>query len=364
MNELTELVMNIVEKKDRTKIFNIILLILTLGMLVYFCVDNNNLMTLINSIPILNIFWLSLAILSIFIYWLFDAKILYTIASSIYHNKYKYKNALRVTMVGQYFNSVTPFALAGQPMQIVTMIRQGVSSGVAFSILIQKFLVYQTSLTIYSLAVILFKYGYFKENFPNFMPLALIGFLVQSFIVILLLLFSLNRKFTTKLISIVFKLLAKVHIIKDPDKTSKNVETQLDYYIDNNKAMNKNFKLTLKLYLTTFVQFTIFYIVPFLIYKAFHNPGFPVVDMISANAFVVMISSYTPLPGGTGTSEGSFLTLFNMFFNSEDTKQAMLLWRFITYYSCIVFGYIFARFITKHKEIDIDMDKIMRGNNK
>lgn len=353
-----------VEKKDMKKIFNTILLILTLCMLAYFCIDNNNLITLINSIPTLNILWLLLAILSIFISWLFDAKILYTITSYIYNNKYKFRSALRVTMVGQYFNSITPFAFAGQPMQIVTMIRQGVNPGVAFSILIQKFLVYQTSLTIYSLTVILFKYGYFKENFPNFMPLALIGFLVQSFIVILLSLFSLNKKFTTKFIKIVFRLPAKVHIIKDPNKASKNVETQLNYYINNNKAMNKNFKLTLRLYLITFVQFTVLYIIPFLIYKAFHNPGLPIVDMISANSFVIMISSYTPLPGGAGTSEGSFLTLFNIFFNSEDTKQAMLLWRFITYYSCIVFGYIFARFITKHKEIDINMDKIIKENNK
>lgn len=346
-------------KEDLTKRFNIILLLITLGLMAYFCIDDNNLVTLINSIPSLNILWLLIAGLSMFAYWLIDAKVVHAITSSAYKDKYKFKSAFKVTMVGQYFNSITPLAIAGQPMQLLAMLRQGIGSGVAFSILVQKFLVYQISLTIYSLTVIVFKCGYFRSHFPKFMSLALIGFLIQSSIVILLLLFSLSRRVTTRLLNIIFKLLAKIHIIKNPKEASQKMEKQLNYYINNNKAMNKNYKLTLELYFSTFFQLTAYYIIPFFIYKAFHNPGFPVIDMISAQAFVTMISSYTPLPGGAGTSEGSFLTIFNIFFDSEVTKQAMLLWRFITYYSCIVVGSLFAGFTTKQEKMNINIDEIM-----
>lgn len=354
--------MSRIRKKDLTKYFNLILLLITLGLMTYFCISDSNLVTLVNSVPNLNMFWLAISVLSMFIYWLLDAKIIHNITSSIYKDKYKFKSAFKVSMVGQYFNSITPLAIAGQPMQILTMVRQGISAGVAFSISVQKFLVYQTSLTIYSLLVIVFKYGYFRSHFPKFISLALVGFLIQSFIVVLLLLFSLNREFTTKLLKLTFKLLEKVHIVKNAKEKSKKIEQQLNYYICNNRAMNKNHRLALKLYLSTFLQLTAYYIIPFCLYKAFHSPGFPVIDMISAQAFVTMISSYTPLPGGAGTSEGSFLTIFNIFFDSEITKQAMLLWRFIAYYSCILVGSLFAGFAAKQEKINID--EIMNENIK
>lgn len=87
--------------------------------------------------------------------------------------------------------------------------------------------------------------------------------------------------------------------------------------------------------------------ISFCIYKAFNNPGFDLIDMISGQAFVMTTAAYTPLPGGSGAMEGSFLTVFKLFFTSENVKPAMLLWRFITYYSCIIIGVFFAMNIKK-----------------
>ncbi len=115
--------------------------------------------------------------------------------------------------------------------------------------------------------------------------------------------------------------------------------------------MNHNWKLSLQLYGLTFLELTVLFSVPFFLYKAYHNPGAPYFDMVSAQAFVTMIAAYTPLPGAAGTSEGSFLVLFNLFFQGETVKQAMLLWRFITYYSTIVVGMFFARLGKKGPEL-------------
>ena len=170
-------------------IFNIALFMLSIGMLVYFCVADNNLITLLNSIPTLNLFWLIASILTILLVWFFDSRVIYHITNSVYPGEYKGKSAFKVTMVGQYFNSVTPFAVAGQPMQLLSLTRQGISSGVALSILIRKFFIYQTTLTVYSLAVIVFKFDFFQSQIHGFMPLALVGFASQAAVVVLLLLF-------------------------------------------------------------------------------------------------------------------------------------------------------------------------------
>ena len=341
------------KKRDYKKIFNIGLLLLSLGMLVYFCLADNNLATLLSSIPNLQTFWLIAAILCIAVVWGLDALLVYTITRSVYPNSYPFKSAFKVAMVGQYFNAISPFAIAGQPMQLVAMSRQGVSTGIALSVLVRKYLIYQVTLTVYSLAVILFRFQFFDSQIHGFMPLALVGFGAQAGIVLLLLLFSTNRKLTTKLIDGVFWLLSKLHIVKKPEETSEKVKTQLEFYLDNNKQMNHNLRMSLTLYGLTFLQMTVLFSVPFFIYKAFHNGGFPIFDMVSAQAFVTMIASYTPLPGASGTSEGSFLVLFDLFFHGQVTKQAMLLWRFITYYSSIIVGSAFAGLEKKADKMEV-----------
>lgn len=340
--ERFHLLHRIKERIDFKKFFNIALLLLSVFMLVFFCLQGNNLLTLLNSIPTLSLPWLLASLLSIIVVWMLESVIFWMIIGNVYSNDYPFHSAFKVTMVGQYFNAISPFAVAGQPMQLVTLSRQGISTGIALSALIHKFLIYQTTLTVYSLLVILFRYQFFSSQIPGMMPLALIGFAAQAGIVVLLLLFSISQKMTTRLIRAAFHLLAKIHLVKRPEETSKKVETQLRFYLENNKSMNHNPRLTLRLYGLTVLQLTVLFSIPFFIYKAFHHPGFPIVDMVSAQAFVTMVSAYTPLPGAAGTSEGSFLVVFNLFFQDFTVRQAMLLWRFITYYLSIIVGSAFA----------------------
>lgn len=327
---------------DWKKIFNIALLGLSVGMLAYFCLADNNLVTLFHSLPTLNLLWLLGAAVCMLLYWIMDSRIIFHIIEHAYSGKYSGKKAFRVTMVGQYFNSVSPFAIAGQPMQLLALSEQGISSGIAVSALVRKFLIYQTTITLYSLLVIVVRFQFFHSKIQGFMALAFIGFACQAGVVVVVALFTYNRALTTKLINFVVWLLTKLHIVKKPREVSKKVQNQLEFYISNNKAMQGNRILSAKLYGFTVVQLTALFAVPFFIYKAFHNPGAPIIDIISAQSFVTMISSYTPLPGASGAAEGSFLVLFQLFFASAILKQAMLLWRLLTYYSCILAGVFFA----------------------
>lgn len=327
--------------------FQWILLAVSLGLLVYFCVSNNNLATLLGSLPGLNPLWLVCAAGCMALSWWADCLILRCLIGSAYETGYDTKSAFRITMVGQYFNSVTPYAVGGQPMQLLALTRQGISSGIAISALVRKYLVYQTTITLYSLAVIVAKYSFFRSKIQGFMALAIIGFAAQAAIVVLLLLFTRSPRFTTRLIHRAVWLLTRLHFMKRPEEISRKVKNQLEFYLQSNKAMQGNRRMREKVYACTFVQLTALFCVPFFIYKAFHNPGFPLLDMITAQSFVTMISSYTPLPGAAGAAEGSFLVLFRIFFREDVIRQAMLLWRLITYYSCIVFGAFFAGFVGK-----------------
>lgn len=137
-------------------------------MIIYFCVKDNNLAILIQSFSSLNFFWLIPAVLLIAGVWALEALLYHLIVNSVYPGQYSWKEAFRVTMVGQYFSAVTPFGVAGQPMQLVALSRQGVSSGVAVSVVVRKFLIYQTTLSLYSLGVILLKSSFSKARSTAF----------------------------------------------------------------------------------------------------------------------------------------------------------------------------------------------------
>ncbi len=338
-------------KSKASKRFQWILFAVTLGLLAYFCISDNNLATLVNSLPSLNYFWLFGAGICLVTNWIMDSLVIRNLVSMAYRMDFGLRRAFKVTMVGQYFNSVTPYAVAGQPMQLIALTRQGVSSGVALSTLVRKYLVYQTTITLYSLAVILIKYQFFRNQIQGFMALAFIGFLAQAAIVVLLLLFTRSPKFTTKMIQGVVWVLTKLHIVKKPEETKAKVKDQLEFYIENNKVMLGDRRTRVKIYGYTLLQLTALFSVPFFIYKAFHNPGAPIVDMVAAQSFVTMISSYTPLPGAAGAAEGSFLMIFQIFFRQDIIRQAMLLWRLITYYSCIIVGAFFAGLGSKSEKL-------------
>lgn len=88
------------------------------------------------------------------------------------------------------------------------------------------------------------------------MMLAWVGFLSQAALVVVLFLFSHNRTFTTKIIHAAVWLLTKLHIVKKPEETSQKVKDQLEFYIENNKAMQGNPRMSIKIYICTVLQLT------------------------------------------------------------------------------------------------------------
>lgn len=337
------------KKFINTKTLYIILLLVSFSILVYFCIDDNNLVTLLNSVNILDIPWLTVACAFMFLAWAIDAKIVKLLMYPISAGKYYFKDAVKVTMVGQFFNSVTPFCIASQPMQILVMSRQGINTGKAISVVVRKFLIYQATLVLYLFLSVIFSFSFFSNKIPDFMSLVILGCFSQSLVVLIILFFTVKRKLTLKIIYGILTFLAKFNLVKNVKEKMNKTEEELDIYVENNKDIRNNLRLTFKVFLLTFLQFTFIFSIPFCIYKVFNNPGFDILDMISGQAFITSTASYMPLPGGSGAMESSFITVFNIFFNSENVKPAMLLWRFITYYFCIIFGMFFALDVKKFK---------------
>lgn len=332
---------------DKKSIFNILMLLLSVSMLVYFCVSENGLLDLIKSAKQFNKRWLITAVICHFLNILIDAFLIFRFVNTD-KQFYSFKDAFKCCMVGQFFSAVTPGASGGQPMQVYSMSQKGLDPGRATSALVQKFLVYQSTITIYSALAIFFKSHLFKGEIMHLMRGILIfGFCSQAFVIIIILLFSFNKNLTYRIISQIFEYLSRLRIIKNKDKKMENMKSQLEYFHLNNSRLYKNQTLVLESYVLTAMQITCMFVVPYCIYRSFQFHGAKVFDMIASQAFVSVISAFMPLPGGSGAAEGGFLIFFGFFFTDQTIKPAVLLWRIITYFFTILISFPFSRISKK-----------------
>ena len=328
------------KKPKGTTIFNIVVILFSMGMLVYFAFSEDGLMNLVYQVKGFDQRWLWFALGFMLMNYLADI-ILTQLFIRVPYPKYRFRSALKVAMAGQFYNSVTPYGVAGKPMQIVALNRQGVDVGSASSAMVQKFLVYQATLSVYSLVMLLCRYAFFRNQISDLMFLTIIAFVFQAGIIVLLLIFSYSKRLTRTILDLFFLLMKKLHLVKNPEQTMKNIEEQLELYHQNCKEIQKHGWLMVSSTLLTVLQLTCYYLIPYCIYRCFYLDDYTAFDLIAAQAFVSMVSSYMPTPGGTGAAEGSFVVMFGVFFQGS-VKSAMVLWRVFTYYFTILISAPFS----------------------
>lgn len=337
------------KKKISVKvILNTVLVVFLVSLFFYLCFSDNGLFDLFKKSKGFNKPWLIMAFCCHLINIFIDIYLVYKFTVNM-DKRYTFKKAIRSSMIGQFFSAVTPGASGGQPMQVYAMADQGVDSGIATSALVQKFLVYQTVLTFYSIIAILIRIDYFNSLNKIVWSITLTGFIMQALVIAAILLFSFNKKITSKIISALFHLLEKLRILKNSDEKIEKINKQLVLFHEGNKALYKDKYMFLKTYVLTAVQLTSIFIIPYCIYRSFHLHGESMISMICAQSFVTMSSSLVPIPGSSGAAEGASSIFFNPFFDETTIKSAIALSRFITYYFTILISLPFSRFVKKRK---------------
>ena len=311
--------------------------IISVGVISYFFISTG-LDTLAKSFANLTPTWLLLAIGAMILYWIFEALSLHVLVHHIYPER-RFLRSFRIAMVGQLYNAVTPFASGGQPMQLYEMtVNDGMSMGSATSVMTRKCLVFQAGVTIFSLVAVVSAYSFFSTNISGFVLVTFIGLALNLVYLGALLMLSYSRRMTNKMTNGVVHLLTKFHFIKEPQKIQEKVDRQLQMFHESSHMFSAAKPVVLLSYFFTFLQLCSYFLIPYCIYRCFGLLGAPVALMVAAAAYVYMISSFMPLPGGSGAAESSFYMLFLLFFSNSVIAPAMLLWRTITYYSCLVAG--------------------------
>lgn len=296
---------------------------------------------LFNALKNVRLPFLGLCVLTMFAYWLCESATIHVILKPLCPTA-KFRDTWYDTIIGQYFNCITPCATGGQPMQAYYFVQFGVPLGNALTALLSRFIVYQFVLTIYSASML--AAGFRTEGKilieGGLMPFVLIGFAINTGVIIFLLGIALWRKGTEKAVNGIITLLTKMHIIKNPMHWRLYYTREVKKFHNNFKFIKKNVKVILKAVLFTSLQLILYLNISYLLYRGF----FPDADMfwgriITYQAYVNMFSSFMPLPGAMGAAEIGYAGFFNMIFG-EYTGAATMLWRIFTFYLPILVGIV------------------------
>lgn len=335
-------------------IFNIAILLISIGLITYFCLSKNGLVDLLKSSQHLNIMFLIGAVVMQLSNMLLDSLVTFNFVHRDFKT-FSFWDGVKVSFVGSFFSAITPSSTGGQPMQVYLMSKMKIGPGQATSYMLQKFLIYQVVSTVISVFALLFGFSYFANdiNSPIVWTLFTYGVFSQIIVTTAFIVVSFSTKISSKLIKLLDVILHKLKFIKNPDKKIDSLREQVTSFHQCNKALFKKPKLLFSSYLIIFVQVLCILLVPYFIYRAFEitnssNDIATPLNVICAQSFVNLTSAMMPLPGATGAAEVGFNVFFSKFYPGNIMKSAILIWRVITYYGVIILCLPFS-YLTKDK---------------
>ena len=249
-------------------------------------------------------------------------------------------DTFRATMVGQFFNCITPFASGGQPMQALYLVRRGVSLSFASCSLMIKFIVYQFVLTLYSAFTLVWCFKSFAGQISSVGWLTFVGFGINILVIGALLCLGFFRGPTERFLYGVISLLQKLGLIGEEKAAAARCRCrgELSEFYEGFAQMRRDVCGIMKMSALTAMQLTAFFLIPLCIFQGFGLGKADVLLMICAGAFVLNFTSFIPLPGAAAGAEIGFHTIFRIFFPGSFLSLAILLWRLLTFYLPILVG--------------------------
>ena len=321
-------------------IFNFILIITIFAGLLIYMINVDGIDNIINLLHQVNYNWVIAGLICLIIYWICEAITLHVPLKRMYKSQ-NFGNSVKVSMIGQLFNNITPFSSGGQPMQAYELTKTGKRVSDSLSVLMLKFIVTQIALVATTVIIVFAEFDFFKMLMHDYLWVAILGFGVNIVAIIVAIIAGINKKLITSIVNPIIKLLGKIHIFKQPDKVIDNFDKSMDNFSGQFKVMKSEKLMVLKMFVVAVIQSMSYYSITYMVYKAFGNSEITFLQIIPAQAFLLLIMTFVPTPGSGLGAEGGFYLLFNSIFKKGTINMSILFWRIYTFYLPIIVGALF-----------------------
>ena len=321
-------------------IFNFgLIIVIFIGLFIYM-VKVDGLDNIIELLQTVDYKWVVAGIGCLLIYWICDILTLHIPIKRIYKTQ-PITNSIKVAMLGQLFNNITPFASGGQPIQAYELTKTGKRVSDSLSAMAIKFIVTQTALVISTLTVVIIEFDFFAKLMQDYIWVAIVGFIVNILAIVLVILAGIKKKVITVITTPIIKFLGKLKILKNPENNIDKLDKSIDNFGEQFKIIKTEKIMVAKMFIISVIQSFSYYSMTYMVYRAFGNSGISFLQIIPAQAFLLLIMTFIPTPGSGLGAEGGFYLLFNSIFKEGTINMSILFWRIYTFYLPILVGAFF-----------------------
>ena len=330
-------------------IFNFILIVVIFVGLFIYMVSVDGIDNIIQLLTQVDYKWVVAGIGCLGIHWICEAMNLHIPIKKMYNDQ-KFSNSFKVSMIGQLFNNITPFSSGGQPMQAYELTKTGKRVSNSLSAMAIKFIITQIALVVSTVIVVLFEFSFFANLMQDYLWIAILGFSLNIVAIVVVILAGLKKRLITFFTTPIIKILGKIHIFKDPEKTIEKLDKSIDNFREQFIYMKSEKTMVLKMFIIAVIQSFAYYSITYMVYRAFGNTGVTFWQIIPTQAFLLLIMTFIPTPGSGLGAEGGFYLLFQSIFQYGTINMSILFWRLYTFYLPIIIGALFL-IPTKRKNI-------------
>lgn len=329
-------------KKTKKQILNIVFLAVLVGVTftVLFVSQDINLGDIGNFLSGCNRWYIIAAFGGVLGFIVFEAISLHVIARTLGH-KSKITSSIAYSTSDLYYSAITPSASGGQPASAYYMMRDGMSGGQAgFSVLFNIVAYTLATILVGLFAVIAQPDMFTKADSWLAQALIIFGFVINIFLLILLLLCLFRARIILKIGNSFITLLEKTKIIKKAEKWRGKLDGFVTKYRSCRKIIKQHPMLFINALLLNVAQRVSQTLIPCFVIMASsravsYNVSF--LELFCMQAYVMIGYNAIPLPGGTGVYEYLYPNIFCV--GGYDMKfilSAMMVSRMISYYICMV----------------------------
>lgn len=326
----------------------LVVMMLIGGGIIIYSLRTVNLHLLVRDFFTLNWGWMLVALICICLYLGLEGVVV-KIFMNNRHPDFTWKDALRLPPIEQLFNGITPFSTGGQPAQLIAMLQCGVDGGLASSVLLMKFVVFQAMIVINFLISLLIGFHFIAEKLHALSLLVLLGFMIHLGVILGLLLVMYWYNFTKRAMNILIKPCGWFMKTERYERMRVTLNEKVDSFYQESLRIKQEYRKMAKVCVVTLFQLFFYYAIPYFIMLALGVHGMNFIMVLSLHVLIFMIISLFPIPGGAGGAEYSFSVLFASFIGSgSKLVLAMILWRLLTYYFGMIAGMV-ALFVKPDK---------------
>lgn len=242
--------------------------------------------------------------------------------------------AIRVAILGKYYDNITPMHTGGQPFQMAYMAKSNIDTPTACSLPIVKYAIR----VFFVDAVVIVMFVLIKTNVsPLLIALACLGMFGSTLPPLLLILFSRNVPFLLKVTKSFVRFLHKIKLVKNFDKTVAKAQDTVDSFLAAFKYLGKHKRMIIIIGILSVIDFVAVSSLPFFVICSLGGEV-NFIKTITQTFYVSLASGLMPTPGASGAAEGTFYSVFAEAVPAGYLFWAVLFWRLMIFYLPLVLG--------------------------